>query len=131
MSNIVTFEQAVRLKEIGFDKQANYYYLNESLLHRLGYIGFNDSSCSNMFSAPTVYEALDYLREEKGDSRIKFYVECHYSCALRNVVYQGVITNDAALIIRSRTEEYLTHHLASSALLTAVLDYLEKKGGEE
>lgn len=64
MNSIVTFEQAKRLQDIGFNAEVNRYFLYERLISSddFDYNGINKIHCS----APTITEALDWIREEKG-----------------------------------------------------------------
>lgn len=139
MSNLVTFEQAKQLKELDYNRDSFHAYSNdgqlESSFEMTGEFTFDQEDMNNAAEngylncclAPTVSEALDWVREEKKDARIKFYVECTYSFELKDAAYTGIITSNSAVIIWERTEEYSTHPLASSALLDAVLTYLEQK----
>ncbi len=153
MSNIVTFEQAEKLKYLGFRLNCLHYYnydgkeeLEEAyffdgeervFVHDL-YEDFNDSN--HTCSAPTVSEALDYLREEKGiengvipicESFARDNAEGSLSMSTSFIGYDYSFfdkSDDKGEIVNLTTFD--THPLASSALLTAVLDYLEKKGGK-
>lgn len=69
MSNIVTFEQARRLKEIGYDRPILDYFrehdsglVSEFSTSYAGAQNWNEQQ-RKVFSRPTVSEALDYLRE--------------------------------------------------------------------
>lgn len=162
MSNIVTFEQAKELKEFGFNRECIYWY-NENGTKECpieqGYMEYyyevdcflNDWNAKKIdrdlygsyppkvsYSAPTVSEALDYLREEKGiycsvNLKVKGYTKISIDTKLRtNIRYYYYVFNDISrgAICSESKDKFDTHPLASSALLTAVLDYLEKKGGE-
>lgn len=63
---ICTFEQAVALKEAGFDKPTFYYYHPkvEKVWHSLALISYNtQEGLSDLYvSAPTLHEAADFLR---------------------------------------------------------------------
>lgn len=150
-SNLCSFEQAKKLKELGFDGECLYWYNEDGVKEcpiEQGCMEYyyevdcflNDWNAKKIdrdlygsyppkvsYSAPTVSDALDWIREEKKAARIKFYVECKYSLALKDAAYIGIITSNEAVIVWERTEEYLSHPLASSALLDAVLTYLEQK----
>lgn len=133
MSNIVTFEQARRLKEIGYDRPILDYFrehdsglVSEFSTSYAGAQNWNEQQ-RKVFSRPTVSEALDYLREQKG---ISCCVDITFDSDLQQWNYFGKRAchgNNWTY----QTETFDTYLLASSALLTAVLDYLEKKGGEE
>lgn len=68
--DFVTFTQAVTLKNLGFKKKVNYYYIdseNHSLRFSPG--GYHDFSESSLLvSAPLLYQAQEWIREEKGYS---------------------------------------------------------------
>lgn len=132
MSNLVTFEQAENLKYLGYrdnclhfynynskeEIEEAYFFDNEErvFVHDL-YEDFNDSN--NTCSAPTVSSALDWIREKKGIAccvRLSWYEEKKYFYEL---VKGGFIISD-------RKNIFDTHPLAETALLDAVLDYLEK-----
>ena len=138
MSKLGTFEQAEKLKYLGFRKNCLHYYNydgkekieeayffdNEErvFVHDL-YEDFNDSNY--IYSAPTVSDALDWIREEKGIAcgaypNIEVYDEDIYPF----IGYSHVYYNGTEFI---KGDDFDTHPLASSALLDAVLDYLEKK----
>ena len=113
MSKQVTFEQKKALIKLGYDFDS---------LCFCG--GSMDCICEHLPDENKlipVYEALDFIREEKG-----------IACAtLLDVTmngdfigYKGVYIDDRNTIY---TDLHHTHHLAESALLDAVLTYLEKK----
>lgn len=81
MEDYVTFEQAVKLKELGFDWECNHYYQdNDQSLHPNFYENFNKHSKLitddeklikvTLYSAPTLSQAQKWLREVK-----RIYVE--------------------------------------------------------
>lgn len=121
MNNIATFEQAKKLKNIGFNAEVHRYFLYERLISSddYNYNGINEIHCS----APTVSEALDFIRE-KGTV---CYVDVVYNVINKKAMYLGKILSESGLIIQKKTSELDTHPLAESALLDAVLTYLEKK----
>ena len=112
---IVSFEQAKRLAEIGFDWKSEKKY--GRLSHRYNYdimpIGqFSVPSCKVEYSAPTVSLALKWFRDVKG----KFgYVlnTCRY-----NFYYytEGGGVN-----------AYKTYELAESALLDELINLIEEE----
>ena len=127
MSKDVSLEQAQKLCAIGFNRLVDKSY-NVSTGEIISHVHVNanalDGAC---YSAHTVSDALDWVREDKG---IVCYVDVIYHPLRKKAMYIGKILSESGLIIQKKTEEFDTHPLASSALLTAVLDYLEKKGGE-
>lgn len=160
MSNIVTFEQAKMLRELGFNWECIYWY-NENGTKECpieqGYMEYyyevdcflNDWNAQKIdrdlygsyppkvsYSAPTVSEALDYLREEKGIECGIFPIMQPVRDGLKMLMY-GYRAYDLDknckrihFDLNFATSDY-PHPLAESALLTAVLDYLDKKGGAE
>lgn len=129
MSNIVTFEQAQRIKRLVFSWKTTAYYVDGSLdynnpinwntnegLDENGEYQEEDEYCS----APTVSEALDWVREEK---RVICAVDVDYFDGWYYTgKYQDMTKTDFQY-----TDSFDDHHLASSALLDAVLTYLEQK----
>lgn len=72
----------------------------------------------------TVHEALDWIREGK---RIVCFVDVIYHPIEKKAMYLGKILSESGLIIQKKTSDFNTHPLASSALLDAVLTYLEER----
>lgn len=108
MSKLVTFEQKQSLRRLGY---------NFDDICFCG--GAMDCICEHLPDEAkliTVSDALDWIREEK---EIVCFVEYEYR------LYQGVIYNDKDKS-KHILKGYTTHPLASSALLTAVLTYLEQ-----
>lgn len=132
MSNIVTLEQAKRLKKLGFNRQVFTYWELEDEIWVMtrtlnpdfekGFIEYPEEGCI-IIPAPTIPEALDWIREEKG---IHCGVFVNTDSFTTWYSYRA-IKNNLEII---RDADFDTHHLAESALLDAVLTYLENKGGE-
>lgn len=121
MNSIVTFEQAKKLKDIGFNAEVHRYFLYERLISS---DDFDYNSINKIhYSAPTVSSALDWIREEK---RIVCFVDVIYHPIEKKAMYLGKILSESGIIIQKKTSEYDTHPLAESALLDSLLDYLEK-----
>lgn len=134
MSKIVTFEQAKRLKELGFDLETctgyntrirvnawyepERYTIVKPFVFRDNFKNWNLSETH--ISAPTVPEALDWVREEK---RVICAVDVDY---FDGWYYTGKY-QDMSKIDFQYTDSFDDHPLASSALLDAVLTYLEQK----
>lgn len=141
MSKIVTFEQAERLERLGFDESISHYYELEDgewgITNTLDkdfkyfFIRYPDER-SIIRLAPTVHEALDYIREEKGiacgvhpyaiyedmTDGDQHFVKWGY----KYVAFQGLSEWQ-----NMNKDVFGTHTLAESALLDAVLTYLENK----
>ena len=141
MSKIVTFEQAEKLKELGFEEETSKEYRTpvvrifeggkakfverEPDVYDTGKHAsfYGDVSYDNYIPAPFIHEALDFIREEKG---IPCSVHLEFEENNKGWFYYGEygIKGDNRVY---DTETFDTHHLAESALLDAVLTYLEKK----
>lgn len=134
MSNLVTFEQAVQLKKLGYNKGSYNFYLfdkaketEDSLTEHGKFDNWNLLDHLNLHigyaTAPTVSEALDWIREEKG---IPCSVHLEFEENNKEWFYYGEygIKGDNRIY---DTETFDTHSLASSTLLDAVLNYLEER----
>lgn len=127
MSKIVTFEQAERLENIGFDRIISHYYELEN--GKWGITNTLDKDFKDFFIrypdersiirlVPTVSEALDFIREKE--------IYCGVYPFMWG--YKGMaIVQDKHNPYTIEVEPLGTHPLAESALLDAVLTYLEKK----
>lgn len=124
ISKLTTFEQAQKLCAIGFNRLVDKSY-NVSTGEIISHVHVNANALDGAFySAHTVSDALDWVREDKG---IVCYVDVIYHPLRKKAMYIGKILSESGLIIQKKTEEFDTHPLASSALLDAVLYYLEQK----
>lgn len=142
MSKIVTFEQAKKLRSLGFRNYVLHYYDRYQSINSCSF--FDDecrvtvedieedcnASVSN-YSAPSVHEALDWTREEKGvDCCVFFNNELFGNLDNAKAIYYFKYGCNGRIIYNSWNVDYKsfdTHPLAESSLLDAVLDYLEKK----
>ena len=149
MSKIVTFEQAKMLKELGFDGECLYWYNEDGVKEcpiEQGYMEYyydvdcflNDWNAKKIdrdlygsyppkesYSAPTVSEALDWVREEKGimcgvslDSewrQYKWWHELEKDRIVSHVYYETSING------------YDEYPECEDKLLDSVLTYLEQK----
>lgn len=149
MSNITTLEQAKRLKKFGFNRQAFTYWELEHdkwVMTRTlnpdfekGFIEYPEEGCI-IIPAPTIPEALDWIREEKEieygvilicESFVKGNTDGSLSMSTKFVGYDYSFfdnSTDKGEIVNMTTFD--AHPIAESALLDAVLNYLENKGGE-
>lgn len=117
MSELVTYTQAQRLKKLGFDRWSQFsYYKNDVTFQKTPKKFTSDYSV-----APTVSEALDWIREKEN---IPCSVHLEFEENNKEWFYYGEygIKGDNRVY---DTETFDTHSLASSALLDAVLTYLE------
>lgn len=141
MSKIVTFDQAKKLKELGFEEETSKEYRTpvvrifeggkakfverEPDVYDTGKHAsfYGDVSYDNYTPAPFINEALDWIREEKGiacGAGLNINSDNRF---LGNYIYEYVIDSNRV----EGCSGFDSHPLASSALLDAVLTYLEKK----
>jgi len=123
--SIVTFEQAKKLKELGFKIQSN-----------CGYVGYTKSGeliSRHQYSSDKEYqiipswikcclvsEALQWIRDNKE-------IVCNVDVvpfAITGLSYIGKIYSKNGIIIKKETRPFDTHPEAESALLDAILTYL-------
>lgn len=133
MNNLVTYTQAQRLKKLGFDKQTLSRYI-ESTGEFVSLYDYqkNDKyrTVVNWLKCPTVSEAIDFIREKGVDCCVFFNNELFGNLDNAKAIYYFKYGCNGRIIYNSWNVDYKsfdTHPLAESALLDAVLDYLEKK----
>lgn len=115
-SNLCSFEQAVKLKELGFDNSNSFHFK-----------GVKDGILINE-RLPTVSDALDWIREEKGVAcSVNFVFKYNDTTDNVDIQYFGQVLQTFPQFIDQVTDDFDTHPLAESALLTAVLEYLIEK----
>ena len=119
---LVTFEQAKRLKELGYDWAEERYYVNrEDRIFILQYDlneTNNPNSEESFYSAPTVALALEYIREEKGiKCCVEFYGKDKYTYTIYNKTGARIFTH----------QRFDVYKAAESALLDELLTLLEKE----
>lgn len=117
MSKIVTFEQKQRLKKIGFDTTK----LTITTVNGL---------FTHVERPIPVSEALDFIREKGIDCCVFFNNELFGNLDDAKAIYYFKYGCNGRIIYNSWNVDYKsfdTHSLAESALLDAVLTYLEKK----
>jgi len=120
MSNQVTFEQAKKLKELGFDRETYQFFYNSGVKSSIQLLS-NHNQHDNVISISSVSEALDWIREEKE-------IPCAVTLYIDNdntFFYIGEYRIEGNKMFE--TGPYDTHPLAESALLDAVLTFLENK----
>lgn len=131
MSKIVTFEQAKRLGKHGFNESVNSGYIGYTkdgeLVSRYQYSQDKEyQTIPCWIKAPTVCHALDWVREEKEIlCAVELVKETNRFGGTIGYKYGGAFIDDKGKETLLPTHD--THPLASSALLDAVLTYLEQK----
>jgi hypothetical protein len=125
---LVTFERAKRLKELGFDWLCDFYYAEKGkyLIERLCNNSAAGMNCKEApyFAVPTVALALKWIRDEKG--------------VLNGVSPQGIIPKNSVYqwsYIDENGDNYSssfdTYESTESALLDEPLTILEKERENE
>lgn len=127
MSNLVSFEQAKKLKELGFDygdgNDRTYYHKNGKLVTYQHWDYYNDCPDDPLDSdipAPTVPSVLQWIREKK---RIICAVDVDY---FDGWYYTGKYL-DKSKVDLQYTNSFDDHFNAESALLEEILAHLEKQ----
>lgn len=131
MSKDVSLEQAQKLCAIGFNRLVDKSY-NVSTGEIISHVHVNANALDGTYySAPTVSEALDWVREKKGIECGVYPIMIPIRDGLRRMAYAhsafDLNNNCKRLQLDVSLVKIDTHPLASSALLDAVLDYLEQK----
>lgn len=136
MSNITTLEQAKRLKKLGFEYDVhNVYFIHEYTKEIAKHVVgvdeiFIDEFKDNYTPIPTVCKALDWIRENMDIVAIGIAPTI---ALIRNDI--EVVVYEPTFFVEEDTEfvhltlrHYDDYIEAESALLDAVLTYLENKG---
>ena len=123
-----TYEQAVRLKALGYNMPCNDIYWiyddsEEQFEQNYGFFDWNtDDDGERCISAPTVHEALQWIRGEK---------KIHCAAALYPDVERDGYYYEGEFVTRSggwvRIKISNDYKEAECDLLDAILDYLENK----
>lgn len=128
---ITTYEQAKRLKELGYDKPT-YQYLTEKFDYHFNndkQTSKNHNAFDGVYSAPSLSEALQWIRE-------KYEICCtveliNYEDYQRIVTYlkkyRGVYLTDDDYEFAVTPNDFDTYPEAESAILDELLTYLEQK----
>lgn len=119
MSNLVTFEQAMLLKKHGFREKTFYHFTGENPIVNIELKDWNEDEYSSWVSRPTISDALDWIREEKG-------IKCGVYPSDLGYKFR-YIPFDTSRIKSISSQSFKSHPIASSALLDSILTYLEKK----
>jgi len=122
---LVTFKQAKRLKQLGFDLECYNYYdeTQGNILCTNPLICYNDNHNGDntyKISAPTVAHALKWFRDAK-----EFYTSITFYFSSGQTLYEAVFLNKGGKIDSSI--EFDTYEEAESALLDKLLTVLEKE----
>ena len=115
---LVTFEQAKRLKELGFNWENTNFYNSVKVLFKERNIS-DHNFFKQRFSAPTIALALKWFRDEK--CIISEITSSLSSCGWSYTFYINPIMPDELIA------EFNTYESAESALLNELLTLLEKK----
>lgn len=122
MSNLVTFEQEQMLERMGFS-------FKKRIVDCVDDLGRWCKDEKNV--SPTVSDALDWVREEKGIECGVYPIMIPIRDGLKRMAYAhsafDLNNNCKRLQLDISLVKIDTHNLASSALLDAVLTYLEQK----
>jgi len=129
---LVTFEQAKQLKEIGFDWNVNTYYFSDGELHQnVSINGFSDWNIGHCyFSAPTVALALQWIRDvKKTPNAVNFWDVVSWAYEGSYQVCNIIDIGDKRLQPRTTytTPSNSDYNIAESALLDELLNILEKQ----
>ena len=122
---LATFEQAKKLKELGFDWKVPKYYEYEAgeteqdVVLNKGYGDYNCiilpmKLCCTLFSAPTVALALKWFRDVKNV----------VTCIAHEHAYYGHFDLESKYYLN--TKFCMTYEAAESALLDELLNYFRK-----
>ena len=126
---LVNKEQAIKLKESGFDWECVYHYLEDHELpaHNQIYIEYtlfnkaeNWNSFSDKFSAPELDLACKWLREVKGIIVVSLVLDCR-----KNLYTFDLFTKTGKIYIKR--ESFNSYEAAQSAGLDIILKELSNK----
>jgi hypothetical protein len=127
---LVTFERAKRLKELGFDWLCDFYYAEKGkyLIERPCNNSAAGMNCKEApyFAVPTVALTLKWIRDEK---KIICFTSAWYTPRGRDKKYKWM-WQGRIIIINKHPEEtnfYDSYESAESALLDKLLTILEKE----
>ena len=118
---IVTFEQARRMKALGFDWPCRESYENGELLSE-DPLEWNYNAYEGVYSAPTVALALKWFRDVKNVQNGIQYVDTGMK-----LFYYGQHQSNGLGFFDKETAKFDTHEAAESALLDALLEQAEKE----
>ena len=121
---LVTKEQALWLKEIGFDWPCEHYFWNTE--ERKGFVRLNHNKLKSHphISRPTIALALQWLWEAKG---VYVSEEIHGNYSAPEFGFDVIDKNNGELIYSSEYE-YATPQEVKSAGLDAATRYVKERG---
>jgi hypothetical protein len=115
---LVSFEQAKRLKELGFNYPVRTVYENGIIINYHNDKNRNDDKSNREISAPTVPLALKYLRNEK---ELLYVInpedEDLYGEPLNKIRYTADIPDKEQLCTSTAIDQYDTFEEAEQAIL--------------
>lgn len=117
MSKLISYDQAVSLKALGYMGKTYSYYL-ESGKRCTGQKKVNHNQNNNLYSAPSVTDALNFLRDRLG-----------VCCGVTPIMgsgdqpcYVGVILHIGAVQVKTKEHEYFVD--AESELFDKAIKYI-------
>jgi hypothetical protein len=121
---LVTFEQAKRLRELGYDWETDSLYFSDDKSSSDDYGLFNHNAIENdsewtckVYSAPTVGLALKWFRDTKGLLGCVFFAIEHF----RKGYYWNYFSFDNKSVFGKTTDLAGNYEVAESALLNELL----------
>lgn len=121
----VSFKQAKKLKELGFDLDCEYiYYLisNNNIPIFESYCTANYNEMERNWNAPTLSEAQKWLREVKG----KIIIPC--TMHRENIMKYDVYIVDEPIDLFDHSEGFDTYEQAISAGIDKAIELLKENG---
>ena len=120
----VTYECAVKLKELGFKDKCNaYYWTEDKALERTNSIVHkNSDTCQTVVMAPFLWQAQKWLREVKG---VEVVVEPRF-CNYKRIGYDWNVYDDCSndYALRAPLPFSETYELALSDGISGALELL-------
>lgn len=120
----IAYQQAVTLKECGFDWECNRYYIHNNETLRWHYPADNMNEANDFYSAPRLWSAQKWLREVKG---IALNVDAHDGGLF---MWEAIFLPNAVsceAYIAPDIEQYPTYEAALSAGIDAALELIKVK----
>ena len=133
MEDYVTYEQAVKLKELGFDWECNHLYSHRSSIDFIDltyYNDFNTTDSSKDYSAPTLAQVQKWLREKHNiiilvETYFKNYMDGDYSKVEFEYVIVSMNLNAARKSSSQDDKLFGTYEQALSCGIDKSLELLE------